>query len=149
MEKHVKYCPYCKKYQPSTFYDCAFCLRKLWLLKDWEETEDEEKEDWLKYPMPAKDISGIDSDLVKKNQNEATAYDTKIKAEIQEKLDEERRKAEEEAAKPVYTPRCPTCGSPDLEKIGTASKVLDVAFWGFASGKVKKTFHCNNCGYEW
>lgn len=149
MEKHVKYCPYCKKYQPSTFYDCAFCLRKLWLLKDWEETEDEEKEDWLKYPMPAKDISGIDSDLVKKNQNEATAYDTKIKAEIQEKLDEERRKAEEEAAKPIYTPRCPTCGSPDLEKIGTASKVLDVAFWGFASGKVKKTFHCNNCGYEW
>lgn len=149
MEKHVKYCPYCKKYQPSTFYDCAFCLRKLWLLKDWEETEDEEKEDWLKYPMPAKDISGIDSDLVKKNQNEATAYDTKIKAEIQEKLDEERRKAEEEAAKPVYTPKCPTCGSPDLEKIGTASKVLDVAFWGFASGKVKKTFHCKNCGYEW
>lgn len=149
MEKHVKYCPYCKKYQPSTFYNCAFCLRKLWLLKDWEETEDEEKEDWLKYPMPAKDISGVDSDLVKKNQNEATAYDTKIKAEIQEKLDEERRKAEEEAAKPVYTPRCPTCGSPDLEKIGTASKVLDVAFWGFASGKVKKTFHCNNCGYEW
>lgn len=149
MEKYVRYCPFCKKYQPSTFYDCAFCLRKLWLLKDWEETEDEEKEDWLKYPMPAKDISGIDSDLVKKNQNEATAYDTKIKAEIQEKLDEERRKAEEEAAKPVYTPRCPTCGSPDLEKIGTASKVLDVAFWGFASGKVKKTFHCNNCGYEW
>lgn len=149
MEKHVKYCPYCKKYQPSTFYDCAFCLRKLWLLKDWEETEDEEKEDWLKYPMPAKDISGMDSDLVKKNQNEATAYDTKIKAEIQEKLDKERRKAEEEAAKPVYAPRCPTCGSPDLEKIGTASKVLDVAFWGFASGKVKKTFHCNNCGYEW
>jgi hypothetical protein len=149
MEKHVKYCPYCKKYQPSTFYDCAFCLRKLWLLKDWEETEDEEKEDWLKYPMPAKDISGMDSDLVKKNQNEATAYDTKIKAEIQEKLDEEKRKAEEEAAKPVYTPKCPTCGSPDLEKIGTASKVLDAAFWGFASGKVKKTFHCNNCGYEW
>ena len=149
MEKHVKYCPYCKKYQPSTFYDCAFCLRKLWLLKDWEETEDEEKEDWLKYPMPAKDISGMDSDLVKKNQNEATAYDTKIKAEIQEKLDEEKRKAEEEEAKPVYTPKCPTCGSPDLEKIGTASKVLDAAFWGFASGKVKKTFHCNNCGYEW
>lgn len=149
MEKHVKYCPYCKKYQPSTFYDCAFCLRKLWLLKDWEETEDEEKEDWLKYPMPAKDISGMDSDLVKKNQDEAAAYDAKVKAEIQEKLDEERRKAEDEAAKPKYTPRCPTCGSPDLEKIGTASKVLDVAFWGFASGKVKKTFHCKNCGYEW
>ena len=92
MEKHVKYCPYCKKYQPSTFYDCAFCLRKLWLLKDWEETEDEEKEDWLKYPMPAKDISGMDADTVRKNQDEAAAYDAKVKAEIQEKLDEERPK---------------------------------------------------------
>ena len=48
-----------------------------------------------------------------------------------------------------HVPKCPTCGSPDLEKIGTASKVLDVAFWGFASVKVKKTFHCKNCGYEW
>ncbi len=149
MEKHVKYCPYCKKYQPSTFDDCAFCLRKLWLLKDWEETEDEEKEDWLKYPMPAKDVSKLDADIVNKNRDEATAYDAEVKAEIQEKLDEERRKAEEEAAKPKYVPHCPTCGSPDLEKIGTASKVLDVAFWGFASGKVKKTFHCKNCGYEW
>lgn len=149
MEKHVKYCPYCKKYQPSTFYDCAFCLRKLWLLKDWEETEDEEKEDWLKYPMPAKDISGMDSDLVKKNQNEATAYDTKIKAEIQEKLDEEKRKAEEEAAKPVYTPKCPTCGSPDIEKIGTGAKLIDVAIWGWASRKPGKQFKCKNCGCEW
>lgn len=149
MENNVKYCPYCKKYQPSTFYNCAFCLRRLWLLSDWEDTEDEEKEDWLKYPTPAEDISKMDADTVRKNQDEAAAYDAKVKAEIQEKLDEERRKAEEEAAKPVYTPKCPTCGSPDLEKIGTVSKVLDVAFWGFASGKVKKTFHCNNCGYEW
>lgn len=148
MEKHVKYCPYCKKYQPSTFYDCAFCLRKLWLLKDWEETEDEEKEDWLKYPMPAKDISGMDADTVRKNQDEAAAYDAKVKAEIQEKLDEERRKAEEEAAKPKYTPKCPVCGSSDLRKISATSKVLDVAFWGFAAGKPKKTYHCNNCGYE-
>lgn len=84
MENNVKYCPYCKKYQPSTFYDCAFCLRRLWLLSDWEDTEDEEKEDWLKYPMPAKDISGIDADTVRKNQDEAAAYDAKVKAEIQE-----------------------------------------------------------------
>lgn len=60
-----------------------------------------------------------------------------------------REQAEIEAAKPKYVPKCPICGSPDIEKIGTASKVLDVAFWGFASGKVKKTFHCKNCWYEW
>lgn len=149
MEKHVKYCPYCKKYQPSTFYDCAFCFRKLWLLSDWENTEDEEKEDWLKYPMPAKDISKMDMDTVKKNQDEAAAYDAKVKAEIQEKLDEERRKAEEEAAKQVYTPTCPTCHSPDIEKISGTSKVVDAVVWGIWSKKAGKTFKCRNCGYEW
>jgi hypothetical protein len=73
----------------------------------------------------------------------------KTDAKIRRYLEKEKEQAEIEAAKPKYVPKCPTCGSPDLEKIGTASKVLDVAFWGFASGKVKKTFHCNNCGYEW
>lgn len=149
MENNVKYCPYCKKYQPSTFYNCAFCLRRLWLLSDWEDTEDEEKEDWLKYPMPAEDISKMDADTVRKNQDEAAAYDAKVKAEIQEKLDEERRKAEEEAAKPVYTPKCPTCGSPDIERISGVSKVASAAMLGLFSNKIRKTFHCNNCGYEW
>ena len=73
----------------------------------------------------------------------------KTDAKIRRYLEKEKEQAEIEAAKPKYVHKCPTCGSPDLEKIGTASKVLDVAFWGFASGKVKKTFHCNNCGYEW
>lgn len=73
----------------------------------------------------------------------------KTDAKIRRYLEKEKEQAEIKAAKPKYVPKCPTCGSPDLEKIGTASKVLDVAFWGFASGKVKKTFHCNNCGYEW
>lgn len=73
----------------------------------------------------------------------------KTDAKIRRYLEKEKEQAEIEAAKPKYVPKCPVCGSPDLEKIGTASKVLDVAFWGFASGKVKKTFHCNNCGYEW
>lgn len=149
MENNVKYCPYCKKYQPSTFYDCAFCLRRLWLLSDWEDTEDEEKEDWLKYPMPTEDISKMDADTVRKNQDEAAAYDAKVKAEIQEKLDEERRKAEEEAAKPIYTPKCPTCGCPDIERIGAGEKVVSAAMWGLFSRKIHKQFRCKNCGYEW
>lgn len=149
MENNVKYCPYCDKYQPSTFNDCAFCLRKLWLLKDWEETEDEEKEDWLKYPMPAKDISKMDVGVVKNNQDEAADYDAEVKAEIREKLDEEKRKAEEEAAKSVYTPRCPTCGCPDIERIGTGEKIADTVVWGFLARKPRCQFRCRNCGYEW
>ncbi len=46
-------------------------------------------------------------------------------------------------------PHCPTCNSTNLEKISALSKVGSVAMWGFFSQKVKKAYHCNNCGYEW
>lgn len=46
-------------------------------------------------------------------------------------------------------PRCPTCGSTNLKKISGLSKAGSVAMWGLLSQKVKKTYHCNMCGYEW
>lgn len=46
-------------------------------------------------------------------------------------------------------PKCPTCGSTKLSKVSTISKAGSVALWGLFSQKVKKIWHCNNCGYEW
>lgn len=46
-------------------------------------------------------------------------------------------------------PRCPTCGSTDIEKITGLSKVGSVALWGILSRKVHKQWHCNSCGSEW
>lgn len=46
-------------------------------------------------------------------------------------------------------PRCPTCGSTNLSKVSTMSKAGSVFMWGLFSQKVKKTWHCNNCKYEW
>ena len=46
-------------------------------------------------------------------------------------------------------PKCPTCGSTDLSKVSTMSKAGSVFMWGLFSQKVKKTWHCNNCKYEW
>lgn len=46
-------------------------------------------------------------------------------------------------------PTCPTCGSTNLKKISTASKAANTVFWGLLGTKRFKTFHCNNCGYEW
>lgn len=68
------------------------------------------------------------------------------RAERFDKQIEEELAKEAELAK--YVPKCPVCGSPDLRKISATSKVLDVAFWGFAAGKPKKTYHCNSCDYE-
>ena len=46
-------------------------------------------------------------------------------------------------------PKCPTCSSTNIKKVSGTSKAFSVAMFGLLSQKVKKTFHCNNCGYEW
>lgn len=46
-------------------------------------------------------------------------------------------------------PKCPTCQSTNLKKISSTSKVVNTAVWGIFGTKRHKTFHCNNCGYEW
>lgn len=46
-------------------------------------------------------------------------------------------------------PKCPTCQSTNLKKITVASKTMDTAIFGLFGTKRHKTFHCNNCGYEW
>jgi predicted RNA-binding Zn-ribbon protein involved in translation (DUF1610 family) len=50
----------------------------------------------------------------------------------------------------TYVPKCPTCGSPDVEKISTKSKVMKGLMFGvLAAGKMGKTFKCNNCKFQW
>lgn len=46
-------------------------------------------------------------------------------------------------------PKCPTCQSPNIKKIGSTSKALNTITWGLLGTKRHKTFYCNNCGYEW
>lgn len=55
----------------------------------------------------------------------------------------------QEAQDLLNKPKCPTCNSTNLKKISTASKVVNTAVFGLFGTKRHKTFHCNNCGYEW
>ena len=55
----------------------------------------------------------------------------------------------QEAEKLLNKPKCPTCNSTNLKKISTTSKVVNTAVFGLFGTKRHKTFHCNNCGYEW
>lgn len=136
MEKYVRYCPFCDKYYSRWDLLCAFCIRDNILLIEWNEMTKKQKEEWKNKTKPRRSISEINPDTLKKLQKDANAFDAQYRAELEEK------------ERPKYVPKCPTCGSPDLRKISATSKALDVAFWGFAAGKPKKTYHCNNCDYE-
>lgn len=46
-------------------------------------------------------------------------------------------------------PKCPTCQSTNVQKIGTGERVVSVAMLGIFSKKINKSFKCKNCGYTW
>lgn len=47
------------------------------------------------------------------------------------------------------TPKCPTCGSTNIQKISGTKRWLSTGLFGLASSDVGKTMVCKNCGYKW
>lgn len=46
-------------------------------------------------------------------------------------------------------PKCPTCGSTNIKKMGGVERGASIAAFGIFSKKINKTFKCGNCGYTW
>lgn len=55
------------------------------------------------------------------------------------------QKQQQESSKP----HCPTCNSTNIKLISTTSKAVNTAMFGLLGTKRHKTYHCNNCKYEW
>ena len=138
MEKYVKYCPFCDKFYSRWDTLCAFCIRDLVLYENWTRMKEREQYDWKARTNPKRNISEIDKEHLKRIQLKATEFDAQYRAEL----------AQEEARK-QYVPRCPTCGCPDVERIGTGEKIADTVVWGFLARKPRCQFRCKACGYEW
>ena len=45
--------------------------------------------------------------------------------------------------------RCYKCGSTKVYAMTYDDKRASIAFWGAASSKIGKRYHCDNCGNEW
>lgn len=98
---------------------------------------EQKKINWRFTNRPKRDISELDPNFVKEMQDKANVFDAQYRAELEEK------------EHPKYTPKCPTCGCPDVERIGFGEKVVDTAVWGFLARKPRSQFRCKACGYEW
>lgn len=46
-------------------------------------------------------------------------------------------------------PKCPTCGSTNIRKMGGVERGASIVAFGIFSKKINKTFKCDNCGYTW
>ena len=47
------------------------------------------------------------------------------------------------------TPKCPTCQSTNIRKIGGVERGVSIWAFGLLSKKINKTFKCGSCGYTW
>lgn len=50
-----------------------------------------------------------------------------------------------EAAESMRKVTCPYCGSVNVKKVSTISRMASVGFFGIGSKKIGKQWHCNNC----
>ena len=64
-------------------------------------------------------------------------------------IETKERLAKQQIYNSSLSPKCPTCSSTNLKKISVTSKAVNTAMFGIFGTKRHKTFHCNNCGYEW
>ncbi len=46
-------------------------------------------------------------------------------------------------------PKCPSCGSSNISKIGVINRAVSFTLVGIASSKIGKTHKCNQCGTTW
>lgn len=70
---------------------------------------------------------------------------TKKSAEFDAKMAHGKSILEEQSR----VPKCPSCGSSNVSKIGVINRAVSFKLVGFASSKIGKTHKCNNCGTMW
>ena len=69
--------------------------------------------------------------------------------EVLQRRAQQKRIEKERIEKQQNIPKCPTCGSTNIEKISTAKKAIGFVAVGVFSSNFGKTMHCKNCGYKW
>ena len=75
-----------------------------------------------------------------KSQQEYKALQRKAQQKMIEK---------EQIEKQQNTPKCPTCGSTNIEKISAGKKAIGFVAVGVFSSNFGKTMYCKQCGYKW
>ncbi len=147
----VKYCDKCCMNLSLSFDECPVCGGDLTVLDSaieskrekeiFEMTDEEILEKYRDYKNYIEKEIGILSDkdfitAIREGQREASLRrmnSMKQTANISQE----------------YRPKCPTCGSPNVEKISLSSKIVGGALFGLFSDNVRKTMHCKNCNYKW
>lgn len=142
----LHYCPKCGNIiiPPENDKRCNYCGEEC--LPTHISTSDVLHHDWEKLPNQI-----ILEEYVKPNPLfDEELYNKRVALEKrQEEATSNRLRMEKRQAQRANVPKCPTCGSTNVEKISTAKKAFGFAMVGLFSSNLGKTMHCKNCGYKW
>lgn len=146
----VTVCPKCANTHDSyhtAWLKCDYCNTDL-IQTDIEQSDPE----WSKFSCNAtqEDFDSRAIELAKQYGN--NQFDEKIfKERLKDRHESVARYLAEKSVKtsPTNTPKCPTCGSTNIQKIGTVERGASILGLGLFSKKINKTYKCKNCGYTW
>lgn len=143
----VMWCDICgaKLENGETLSECPECLCP------FENVDKNSPRKEFKSPIPDGNlVKAISTDenfmkaMTELYENDPIEYQLKMsqfKANLQQ---QESSKVEED-----NKPKCPTCGSTNIEKISLGKKAVGGALFGLFSSNVRKSMHCKSCGYKW
>lgn len=147
---YLRICPKCGLNNNLDYEDfyCSYCQHTL------QQTDMTIEEfDKIKFQMTSEELDSyliskyvkdsIDFSLYSQRWSDYHKNIANINAEIQHHNEQMQKRS-------VHCkPKCPTCGSTNIEKIHTASKILGAVSLGLLSKTAKSQFVCHNCGYKW
>lgn len=133
--------PYCCGYigwLKDDYYSCPICGGNL-------EDTIISKDDYKIIDSISDDVQFLEAmiDLKKKDPIEYQLKMSQFKANLKQQEQVQESRVEENK------PRCPTCGSTNIEKISLGKKAVGGALFGIFSSNVRKSMHCKSCGYKW
>lgn len=154
--KRVHVCPKCANLYAGINYEkqplymaCEFCNTPML------ETDADSAEVCFEkcFNWQNSDVDGLAVKILSKYSNvkpDQSAIQHRHNVLKQQERDEERQEQlqQQSNAPTLNIPKCPICGSTDIEKIGTLDRAVSTAMVGIASDKIGKQYKCRNCGYK-
>lgn len=148
LNNKVSFCPKCFKctylFEPNEnpeedaeYQNCEYCGAKMLHTKMTAE-----EKFLIEHISEDKDFFMA---MLKLREDDIIEYQTKISAF--------RDKAKQDGCydKPKQSnqPKCPTCGSTNIEKISAGKKMSGAFLFGIFSSDIRNTMHCKDCGAKW
>lgn len=155
-KRFVGVCPKCGRVSIYNEWDmeCDRCdqdpvIKTEYTSEDYPEYKSDGEQKFISFIQKKYNI--FENELFSQEAYNARLKDKQDSDEAMRKFNEEweRKGIKDMSFTTPNKPKCPTCSSTNVQKIGAGERVASVGLFGLFSKKINKTFKCKDCGYSW